>query len=144
MNLSIYHVDKVWQLADVYWIRRQTRIHGNVAPRSVEFDEDIDKRYQYLLIENENDPVGTARLNFSNENYAKIERVSIVSKYQGKGLGQLLIRKAEEWIADKGYSKIIITSLDTAIGFYEKLGYVRTGKQAIHDGVKQIYTEKRL
>ena len=35
-----------------------------------------------------------------------------------------MIREAEKWIAEQGYSHIVISSQDRARGFYEKCGYV--------------------
>lgn len=68
--------------------------------------------------------MSTCRLYFEyNKGYAKIERVATVSSARGMGAGRAGIEAAEEWILERGFKKIIITSRDEAVGFYEKLGY---------------------
>lgn len=42
--MEIYHVDQVWQLADVFSIRRQTKIHGEVVDKRGEFDDQYPPR----------------------------------------------------------------------------------------------------
>ncbi|KRK47284.1 GNAT family N-acetyltransferase [Secundilactobacillus kimchicus] len=145
MTVEVYRVSQIWQLADVYTIRRQTKIHGSIPAKQIEFDEVWDQPYHYLLIEQDGQPVGTCRLNFTHTDFAKIERVSVIDGYQGQGFGRLLIEKAEQWSQERGYHQVVITSLDTAIGFYQKLGYVPQGGAVVQDdGVSTIYTEKQL
>lgn len=144
MTIKTYRVNQVWQLADVYAIRRHTKIHG-VCNKRTEFDETLDRQYQYILLEVDNEPIATCRLNFDHADFAKIERVSVVEGAQGQGYGRLLIEAAEQWAQDEGYTTVVITSLDTAIGFYQKLGYVPEGDAVVQpDGVPTIYTEKQL
>ncbi len=142
---DVYRVNQVWQLAAVFEIRRQTKIHGQVTDPRIEFDEEYGAPYHYLLIEENDIPVGTARLNFTHDGFAKIERVSIAQAFQGRGYGRILIHEAESWATDNGYSKVVIHSLDTALGFYQKLGYVQTGQKEIQsDGIAIVPTEKTL
>ena len=139
--MEIYRVNKIWQLADVYDIRRKTKIDGVQVPRQSEFDEEYDKIYNYILIHENDIPVGTTRLNLANKEFGKIERVSVIEKFQSKGYGKKLIESAEAWVKDMGLSKIVITSLPSAEGFYEKQGYKKT---RIYKGSDRdlIYMEK--
>ena len=57
----------------------------------------------------------------------------------------MLIEGAEEWIREENYKKIIISSRDEAVGFYEKLGYKADYDRVDGSGFfKCIYTEKIL
>jgi GNAT superfamily N-acetyltransferase len=141
--MEIYHVDQVWQLADVFSIRRQTKIHGEVVDKRGEFDDQYPLNKNYILVEENDIPVGTARLNFNNDNFAKIERVSIAEPFQKQGYGRQLIEAAEKWVVDKGFGKIVITSLDTAVGFYQKLGYQVNRDIAINSDHPIVYMEKQ-
>ena len=51
--------------------------------------------------------------------------IATVSFARGKGAGKLAITAAEDWIRERGYKKIIITSRVEAVGFYEKLDHVK-------------------
>lgn len=49
---------------------------------------------------------------------------------RGRGVGQLLVARAEEWALARGASRMSLTSAlhrTEAHAFYEKLGYERTG-----------------
>lgn len=56
-----------------------------------------------------------------------------------------MIGEAEQWIRESGVKKIIITSRDEAVGFYEALGYQADYEKKIDAGIfKIVYTEKNL
>ena len=111
-------------LAGVCYVRTEAMVYGFDVDLRGEFDADTPDS-QYILVTDDNGkPISTCRLHFlPKEGYAKIERVATVSFARGMGAGRLAIRSAEEWIQEAGYSKIVITSRDEAVGFYEKLGY---------------------
>lgn len=71
---------------------------------------------------------------------AHVWRLLIDARHQGKGHGRSAIAFAEQQARDWGFSKINLTSVDapgSAIKYYEKLGYRRTGRVA-HDEVELI------
>ena len=110
--------------AGVYYVRTEAMVYGFGVSLQGEFDGDTPDS-EYILVTDDNGaPLSTCRLHLvPEEGYAKIERVATVSFARGKGAGRLAIESAEEWIREKGYNKIIITSRDEAVPFYEKLGY---------------------
>ena len=71
-------------------------------------------------------PVSTCRLHYLDEHTGKIERVATLESYRGKHYGQAGIIEAENWMREKGVTKIYINSRKAALGFYEKLGYTET------------------
>ena len=54
-----------------------------------------------------------------------IQYLLVDPEWQGKGVGRLLMEKAEEIAKEKGIKRIELMVLEgnPAIGFYEKLGY---------------------
>ena len=63
---------------------------------------------------------------------AVIGRVVVLPEYRSKGLGKQVMGEAEKWLAELGYTNVVIESRDVAVGFYEKLGYEVTGEQVVH------------
>ncbi|RZT23502.1 GNAT family N-acetyltransferase [Fictibacillus sp. BK138] len=58
--------------------------------------------------------------------YAEIGGLVVDTAYRGKGIGKHLMRKAEEWAIEKGYSEIRLRSgghRKEAHDFYERIGY---------------------
>lgn len=70
-------------------------------------------------------------------------RLLIGKDFQGKGYGKDAMSWAESWAVDRGKPLVQIQAVETnatAIGLYESLGYMRTGKAS----GKEIQLEKRL
>lgn len=68
-----------------------------------------------------------------------------MEEYRKEGIGRKLIRAAEEWLAELGILRVIITSRDVAVGFYEAIGYQADYSKIEKGGVFDIiYTEKTL
>lgn len=121
--MEIKRVTEVWQLFLVFEVRNETFVRGQSIPLNQEFDESYGRKYDYILLYEGEQGIGTARVNLTNDSYGKIERVAVIPAYQSKGWGRKVIQAAEEWIEEAGYSKVVITSQLKAVNFYEKLGY---------------------
>ncbi len=155
---------EIWEKAGVYYVRTEAMVYGFGVSLEGEFDGDTPDSEYVLVTDNNGAPISTCRLRFvPEEGYAKIERVATVSFARGKGAGRLAMEAAEEWIREKGYKKIIVTSRDEAVGFYEKLGYTADYTKDVkalfpsskkkneseeqnkpHPGFVVVYTEKNL
>ena len=74
---------------------------------------------------------------------AYVWRLLIGKDYQGKGYGRAAMAFAEDWARKRGKPVVQIQAVETnaaAVGLYEALGYVKTGKRA----GSEIQLEKRL
>ncbi len=122
--MKAIRVKEEWQRAGVHYVRTEAMVLGFGCALQGEFGEDTPET-EYILVTDDNGiPLSTSRIHLVPEaHYAKIERVATVSFARGQGAGRLAITAAEDWIRERGYKKIIITSRDEAVGFYEKLGY---------------------
>ena len=121
---SIRVTDEEWARAGVYYVRTEAMVEGFGVSLNGEFSEDTRESEFILVTEDDGKPLSTARVHLLPERgFAKIERVATVSYARGKGAGRLAVTAAEDWIRELGYGKIVITSRDEAVGFYEKLGY---------------------
>ncbi len=113
-----------WARAGVYYVRTEAMVFGFDVNLEGEFsDDDRDSEY-ILVVDDRGKPLSTNRIHLlPEEGFAKIERVATVRDARHLGAGRLGIEAAEEWILEKGYRKIVITSREEVVGFYEKLGY---------------------
>ena len=41
----------------------------------------------------------------------------------GQGLGNMLLKEADDWIRELGYREVVVDSRTVATGFYEKNGF---------------------
>ena len=141
--MEVIRATETWSQAGVYYVRTEAMVNGFEIPLQGEFDSDTPES-KYILVLDGVHPVGTCRVHFiPEENYAKVERVAVIESYRGKGVGRLAVTAAEEWIREEGYHKVVITSRDEAVGFYQALGYTADFDRKEEGGVfTTIYTEK--
>jgi GNAT superfamily N-acetyltransferase len=144
-NMELLRANRTWERAGAYYVRIEAMVKGFQIPMNQEFDENDGEDTEYVVAIDGVLPVGTCRLYRVDDTTAKIERVAVIEEYRGQGVGSLVIKEAEKWLSDKGIRKVIITSRDVAVEFYEKLGYKADWSRKKDNGVFTIvYTEKNL
>lgn len=123
MNILINKVSSADDIQKCLDIRTEVFVNGQSVPENEEIDgKDPDSDHYLLTIDNS--PVGVARVRYIDD-FAKIERVGILSDFHGLGLGAKLmmvilsdIKRSAEVVTAK------LSSQTYAIPFYEKLGFV--------------------
>ena len=142
--MKAIRVTEEWQKAGVYYVRTQAMCIGFQISLEMEFDEDSPKD-EYILVLDGDIPVSTCRLRYLDEETGKIERVATLLEYRGQHYGQEAILEAERWMKEKGVTKILINSRESALGFYEKLGYIPDHTQVSGQGdFRCVLTSKIL
>lgn len=74
----------------------------------------------------------------------QLRQMAVISGLQGKGIGRVLMQFAENIARDRSYKKLIMHARKTAIGFYEKLGYKKTGNEFLEVTIPHYAMEKIL
>ena len=74
----------------------------------------------------------------------QLRQMAVISGLQGKGIGRVLMQFAENIARDRGYRKLIMHARKTAMGFYEKLGYRKTGNEFLEVTIAHYAMEKNL
>ena len=132
-----YLIKKVFLEKDIqncFAIRNNVFVEGQMVPLAEELDGKDEGSDHYLLLVN-SAPVGTARVRLIDD-YAKIERVAVLEEYQGKGLGNAIMRVI---LSDLKSNAMITTAKlgaqTYAIPFYEKLGFSVCSAEYIDAGI---------
>lgn len=145
MNIEVIRATETWQQAGAYYVRIQGMAKQHNITLRCEFDEHDTPDTQYIVLTDDNFPVATCRFYKLDDCSAMIGRVVVLPVYRNKGLGNTVIREAEKWLKELGYTKAVVESRDVAIGFYEKLSYTIVDKTIIHgDTFDCIRMEKLL
>lgn len=143
--MEVIRAEKTWQQAGAYYVRVEAMVKGFNIPLNKEFDNHDTPDTKYIVVLENDVPVGTCRLYIVDDSTAKIERVCVVEEARQKGVGRLAITEGENWLKELGIKKVIITSREEAVGFYEKLGYLTDWSKKQDTGIFNIvYTEKTL
>jgi predicted GNAT family N-acyltransferase len=88
--------------------------------------------------------VGVLVLKTVNEASVKMRQVAVDDALQGRGIGKLLVRYAEELAKAEGYGEIRLHARKTAMDFYRKLGYTVTGGEFTEVGIPHVEMMKIL
>ncbi len=152
MEIEVIRATETWQRAGAYYVRIEgmARQHGITLRR--EFDGHDTPETKYIVLTDADFPVATCRFypleppgQSGPGGAAMIGRVVVLPEYRGRGLGARVMREAEAWLRDLGYARAAVESRDTAVGFYEKLGYAVTDRTVIHgDTFDCVRMEKAL
>jgi predicted GNAT family N-acyltransferase len=109
-------------------------------------EEELLEEKDHLLIAafDEDEMLGCCMLCKTDENTLRLRQMAVLDNLQGKGIGASIMNFAENLARDKGYNKIMMHARDTAIGFYEKLGYKITSDVFTEVNVPHHVMEKTL
>lgn len=69
--------------------------------------------------------IGTTIITPLDENTVQMRQMAVDETYQGKGVGRAIVREFERVALENDYSTVILHARETALPFYEKLGYER-------------------
>ncbi len=77
-------------------------------------------------IQYENQIVGVALFTFPSEYIVELKNIAIVSTFRGKGLGRLVLDKANSIYQNRNYTTMIVGTANSSIEniiFYQKAGF---------------------
>jgi len=106
-----YHLR--WQLLRAPW---------NQAEGS-EVDDMEDQCFHVMAVDEINNVIGVARLQFNSDSEAQIRYMAVAREHERKGIGGELVNAMELHALSSSCKKIVLHARKPAIGFYQKLGY---------------------
>lgn len=122
MNIRIIKSKTDNELQKCLSIRQQVFVIEQKVPLAEELDGKDEESDHYLLLVDDK-PVGVARVRYDGH-AAKIERVAVLSDYQGEGLGKRIMKEILDNLRIQKTVQMAKLSAQTyAIPFYEKLGF---------------------
>ncbi|MEX0741116.1 MAG: GNAT family N-acetyltransferase [Pseudohongiella sp.] len=75
---------------------------------------------------------------------AKLRQMSVNPRMQGIGLGRTLLANVEILLAAQGFHRLYMHARNSAIGFYQKLGYQTEGDPFVEVTIPHIRMSKSL
>lgn len=132
------------RLARCLRIRRTVFIEEQSVPEPVDVDGQ-DPRCTHFLLSNGRVDLATARLRLLRDGeqwIGKAERVAVLSRARGQGLGRTVMRALEDAAWKAGVSTVKLGAQLTAMPFYEQLGYVAYGPEFSDGGIPHRMMKK--
>jgi len=88
--------------------------------------------------------MGCCMLKKMDKHTIRLRQMAVGSGLQGKGVGRALVNFAENIALDFGYTRMIMHARNSALGFYEKLGYEVVGEPFTEVSLPHRLMEKKL
>jgi N-acetylglutamate synthase-like GNAT family acetyltransferase len=124
-NLIIVRAPEEW---DVYHCIRRMELFGARGRIGI-YDSNHPDEYLLnhfpLLLQWEGQGIGTTRLDVRDGGLAVVRLVAITKTLQRKGHGRVLAGCVEAFAREKQVSKLLVNAASDAVGFYERIGFVR-------------------
>ncbi len=120
--------------AEITSVRRAVFVEEQNVPESLELDgKDPDCRH-VLACDKLGAPVGTARLDAAG----RIGRMAVLREHRRSGIGREILRVIMDYGRANGITNFRVSSQVSAIGFYEKMGFVSFGEEFEEAGIMHI------
>ena len=110
--------------AGAYYVRIQAMARKHQIPLDVEFDEHDTPETKYIVAVDNYLPIATCRLYAIDDAKVMLGRIVVLPEYRHQGIGTLVVREAETWSRELGFTTAVVESRDNKIPFYESMGYV--------------------
>lgn len=103
-----------------------------------------DKTGEHFALFSQGRIIGISRLDEVDSTTRQIRFFAIDSAFQGKGLGEVLLKSVELFAKKKKIRKIILQSRENAVHFYQKNGYQEMEKTHLLFGKIQHYLMEKV
>ncbi len=141
--MHIKHATTPEEIEDAKSVRKLVFQIEQCIDQAADFDENDGNALHFVAYEEK--PIGAARVRFpDHEKRAKVERVSVIPEYRGKGVGKELMILIDEHLQKLEVEEIYLDAQTHVRNFYEKLGYTQAGDVFEEVGIPHIVMVKRL
>lgn len=89
---------------------------------------DVADEGHWIVVEHEGDAVGFGRIEVEGETTAEVTACYVDPADAGRGVGSTVMAALEGYARGRGVESITLWASRNAIGFYERLGYERSGE----------------
>lgn len=135
-------------MSDIYLdavkIRRQVFMLEQGVPGEIEIDKYEAACIHFVLYGDENEAIATCRLLPLEDGLIKLQRMAVQKEYRGKDHGRLIVESAEKFSKEQGYRAMTLGAQITALGFYERMGYVKEGEMFLEATIEHYQMNKTL
>ncbi|GAA4742548.1 GNAT family N-acetyltransferase [Flavisolibacter ginsenosidimutans] len=116
-------------------------------PLGLEFSQDElekEKTNMHMAAYEDERMLGCCMLVEEDPQTVRLRQMAVVNDVQGKGIGRALMQFAENLARDRGYKRITMHARKNALGFYEKMGYKKSGEEFVEITIAHYVMEKEL
>ncbi len=135
-NIKVRLVRNSNELKKVLEVRRVVFIEGQKVPEEREKDG-LDSSSKHAVVFYKNKVIGCARIRFIDKN-AKLERISLLERYRGKGVGKILMEYLVSYCKKSGARNIVMHAQYYLKDYYAKFEFKSKGRIFMDAGIGHI------
>jgi predicted GNAT family N-acyltransferase len=121
------------EIQDALKVRIDVFVEEQQISRELEFDG-LDDECIHFVSYDGNQPIGAGRLR-TIESTGKVQRICVIKDYRGKKIGNEIMYLIHKTAKEKGLNQLVLHAQETAIPFYEKLGYEISSERFFEAGI---------
>lgn len=133
--MLVRDADFTADFASIRHVRETVFVDEQRVPRELEFD-DRDPLCVHVLVFEGDAPVGTGRLDLAYG--GKVGRVAVLATHRRSGVGAALMNRLHDIAREQRLTHLWCNAQLTAVPFYERLGYVRSGPIFVEAGIDHV------
>lgn len=128
-----------------YQLRWQILRQPWQQPLGSEQDNLEQQAHHRMIVDEQDNVVAVGRLHRSAQYIGHIRYMAVTPEVKGQGLGRQLLAELEKLAAELGVQELQLNARESAITFYEKLGYQHLGfSHLLFDEIKHDKMSKML
>ena len=124
-------------------LRREVFIVEKNVPVEEELDGKEKEHIHFGMYDGDN-LIACLRAQSVREGLLHIGRIAVKRAFRGKGMGKTLLEYLFTYAKENGFSAVELSAMDSAEGFYKKLGFISEGNYYPEAGIPHIYMKKEL
>ena len=133
------------ELARYYQLRWQILRKPWGKPQGSERDEHEKQAVHRMIVNESGEVLAVGRLERMGKEQGQVRYMAVCEKAHGQGLGQQIINALEQQASQLGMKEINLNARESAMGFYQKLGYKETKySHTLFDEIKHYTMVKSL
>lgn len=144
MSNRVKHVETKQELEAAYLVRKQVFVNEQGVPVELEIDEHEQDSEHFVAYDGDQNPIGAGRLRPLNESEGKVERIAVINRARGTGVGFAIMMKIEALARKKGLKTLLLHAQDHAEAFYSRLGYETISEPFEEAGIMHVKMKKEL
>ena len=133
-NITVQKISNPTDLEKVFAIRRKVFVEEQNCPPELEWE--FEDESTHFMGSVDGAPAGAARWRVTDKGH-KLERFAVLKEFRSCGMGKALVQAVlNDLPEDAPY--IYLNAQLTAIGLYEKFGFVKEGPQFEEAGIQHF------
>lgn len=133
-NILVKVVSSPDDLEKVFAIRRKVFVEEQHCPPELEWE--FEEESTHFMGTVNGTPAGAARWRRTDKGF-KLERFAVLKEFRGYGVGKSLVAAVIDNLPDEA-EYVYLNAQLTAIGLYEKFGFVKEGPQFEEAGIQHF------